>query len=91
MLGGMTTMWGMFSFNLTSGSMWHWPKYVKGDDMKWQIEWPTGNSPCDVGDNIKRQIYRKLIGNSPSISPYIVGGQTKGPIWQKEPFQEKEN
>jgi len=53
---------------------------VKGDDMKWQIGWQTRNSPCDVSDNIKRQIYRKLIGNSPSISPYIVGGQTKGPI-----------
>jgi hypothetical protein len=53
---------------------------VKGDDMKWQIGWQMRNSPCDVGDDIKRQIYRKLIGNSPSISPYIVGGQTKGPI-----------
>ncbi len=78
MLGGMTTMWGMFSFNLTNGSMCHWPKYVKGDDMKWQIGWPTKYSPCDVGDNIKMQIYRKLIGDSPSISPYIVGRQNKG-------------
>lgn len=71
MIGGMTTMWGMFSFNLTNGSMCHWPKYVKGDDMKWQIGWQTRNSP--------------------SISPYIVGGQTKGPIWQKEPFKGKDN
>jgi hypothetical protein len=46
--------------------------------MKWQIGWQSRNSSCDVGDNIKKaKIYRKLIGNSPSISPYIVRGQTK--------------